>query len=214
VNRASAPPWLRPAVGALAVAALVVASALLVTLAADVLRWDRNLRDGDLAYASRQSTDWQPDTVLSQGLSRSLLGVKDDVAYRAAVAEFWRSDPKAPLRSFEDVTRRSAAERHIARTAEHDPNAVRRSALATLRGALLLEEARNSPIQRQVFVRRAIEQFKRAATLDPANDDAVFDLELSLKLLRLTGQGPQGQGDTRAPLPSPGAGASTSGSGF
>jgi len=210
----SARQWLRPAGGVLAVAALLLASAVLVLLAADVLRWDRSMRDGDLAYAARSETTWEPNTVLPRSLSRAVLGVGDDVAYRGAVDEFWRSDPKAPLRSFVDVTRRSTAERRVAHTAEQETNAARRSALITLRGAFLLEEARNSPIQRQVFVRRAIEQFKRAATLDASNDDAVFDLELSLKLLRLTGQGPQGQGDTRAPLPSPGAGASTSGSGF
>jgi len=212
MNRA--PAWLRPAAGAGAVVLLIVAAALLVALAADVLRWDRELRDGDHAYASRTTATWEPNTLLPRGISQSLLDVGDDVAYRGAVDEFWRSDPRGPLRSFEDVTRRSAAERRLARTGDHDASPGRRAALATLRGALLLEEARNSPTQRQVFVRRAIEQFKRAAILDPSSDDAVFDLELSLKLLRLTGQGPQGQGDTRAPLPSPGAGASTSGSGF
>jgi hypothetical protein len=194
--------------------ALVVVAALLVALAADILRWDRGVKDGDLAYASHASVSWEPDTILPTGISRSLLGVEDDVAYRRAVDEFWRSNPREPLRTFEDVTRRSAAERRLARTGEEDASPTRRSALATLRGALLLEEARNSPTQRQVFVRRAIEQFKRAATLDPANDDAVFDLELSLKLLRLTGEGAQGGGDARSPLPAPGAGASTSGSGF
>ena len=46
------------------------------------------------------------------------------------------------------------------------------------------------------------------------NADAVFNLELALKLLRETGGGTAGAGDRRAPLPSPGSGSSTSGSGF
>jgi hypothetical protein len=197
------------------VLALVAASALLVALAADVLRWDRSVRDGDLAYTSRSGVSWEPtDTILPRGLSRSLLGLGDDLAYRGAVDQFWQSEPREPLQTFQDVTRRSAAERRLARTGDEDESPTRRSGLATMRGALLLEEARNSPTQRQVFVRRAIEQFKRAAILDPANDDAIFDLELSLKLLRLTGEGAQGGGDARSPLPAPGAGASTSGSGF
>jgi hypothetical protein len=210
-----APAWAGPAGGALAVVALVVAAALLVALATDVLRWDRAMRDGDLAYASQSGVTWQPDdTLLPRGLSRSLLGLQDDLAYRGAVDQFWQSKPREPLRTFEDVTRRSAAERRLARTGDDDASSTRRSTLATLRGALLLEEARNSPTQRQVFVRRAIEQFKRAAILDPGNDDAIYDLELSLKLLRLSGEGAQGGGDARSPLPAPGAGASTSGSGF
>ena len=83
-----------------------------------------------------------------------------------------------------------------------------------MRGGLLLEEARSTPSQREVFVRRAIEQFQLALTLDPSNDDAIHNLELSLKLLRQTGQGDAGETEGRSPLPSPGAGAATSGGGF
>lgn len=208
------PARLRPAAGGVAVVALIALAALLVALAADVLRWDRTLRDEDVAYAAGAEAAWAPNTLLPAGVSRSLLGVEDDVELRETVQQFWKSEPRAPLQVFTDVTRRTAAERRIARLAEQESNASRRSVLATLRGALLLEEARNSPVQRHVFLRRAIEQFQRAAELDRANADAVFDLELALKLLRETGGGTAGEGDRRAPLPSPGAGSSTSGTGF
>ena len=206
--------WLRPAAGALAVVALVAAAAVLVALAADVLRWDRTMRDDDIAYAARATASWQPATLLPAGVTRTALGLEDDVEFRGAVDQFWKSEPRAPLQVFTDVTRRTAAERRIARLMEADEHPERRSVLATLRGAFLLEEARNSPVQRHVFLRRAIEQFRRAATLDPGNADAVYDLELALKLLRETGGGTAGSGDRRAPLPSPGSGSSTSGSGF
>jgi hypothetical protein len=206
--------WLRPAVGALAVGLLVVAAAVLVALAADVLRWDRQLRDGDAAYGARLAAAWEPDTLLPRGLSSRLLSVGDDVAFRSAVDQFWRSEPRAPIRTFEDVTRRSGAERNLARASDRDASPERSAVLTTLRAALLLEEARNSPTQRQVFVRRAIEQLKRAVTLDPSNETAIYDLELALKLLRASGSGSQEGGDSRSPLPSPGAGSATSGSGF
>jgi hypothetical protein len=202
-----APAWLRPVVGVVTVAALVVAAAVLVALAADVLRWDRGLRDGDVAYGAGAAVAWQPDTLLPRGVS-------DDMDYRRAVDQFWRSKPRDPIRVFEDVTRRSAAERTLGRTFERDSQANRRSQLAVLRAALMLEEARNSPTQRQVFVRRAIEFLDRAVGLDPSNETAVYDLELALKLLRASGSGVAGSGDTRSPLPSPGAGSATSGSGF
>lgn len=208
------PAWLRPVGGVVAVVALVAAAALLVALAADVLRWDRQLRDGDAAYGAGVAVAWRPDTLLPRGVSAGLLGVSDDVDYRQAVAQFWQSKPRDPIRVYEDVTRRSAAERTLGRTFDHDPEASRRSQLAVLRGAMMLEEARNSPTQRQVFVRRAIEFLERAAVLDPSNETAVYDLELALKLLRASGSDPAGSGDTRAPLPSPGAGSATSGSGF
>ena len=157
---------------------------------------------------------WEPDTLLPRGVSASLLGVEDDVAYRRAVDRFWRSGPRDPIRVFEDVTRRSAAERALGQTFDRDEQQVRRSQLGVLRAALMLEEGRNSPTQRQVFVRRAIEQLERAVILDPSNGTAVYDLELALKLLRASGSGVAGSGDTRSPLPSPGAGSATSGSGF
>jgi len=206
--------WLRPVGGAAAVVALVAAAAVLVAFAADVLRWDRTMRDDDIAYAAHAEASWQPNTLLPTGLTRTALGLEDDVEFRGAVDQFWKSEPRAPLQVFTDVTRRTAAERRLARLIETEERADRRSALATLRGAFLLEEARNSPVQRHVFLRRAIEQFRRAAELDPGNADAIYDLELALKLLRETGGGTAGGGDRRAPLPSPGAGASSAGSGF
>jgi hypothetical protein len=209
-----APAWLRPVGGVVAVAALVVVAAVLVAFAADVLRWDRGLRDGDVAYGAGAAVAWQPDTLLPRGVSASVLGVSDDMDYRRAVDQFWRSKPRDPIRVFEDVTRRSAAERTLGRTFERDSEASRRSQLAVLRAAMMLEEARNSPTQRQVFVRRAIEFLGRAVALDPSNETAVYDLELALKLLRASGSGVAGSGDTRSPLPSPGAGSATSGSGF
>ena len=142
---------------------------LLVAFAADVLRWDRTMRDGrHRVRRARGAPSWEPNTLLPRGLSRAALGLADDVEYRGAVDQFWKSDPRAPLRVFTDVTRRTAAERRIARLMDDERAPSRRSVLATLRGALLLEEARNSPVQRHVFLRRAIEQFQRASELDPA----------------------------------------------
>ncbi|HKY25057.1 MAG TPA: hypothetical protein VJM07_07870 [Gaiella sp.] len=206
--------WIRPAAGAALVAALVVGAAFLVALAADVLRWDRTMRDDDIAYAAHADASWMPSTLLPAGITRTALGLEDDVELRGAVDQFWKSDPRAPLQVFTDVTRRTAAERRLARLMETEERPERRSVLATLRGAFLLEEARNSPVQRHVFLRRAIEQFERAAELDPGNADAVYNLELALKLLRETGGGTAGSGDRRAPLPSPGSGSSSAGSGF
>lgn len=63
-------------------------------------------------------------------------------------------------------------------------------------------------------MRRAIGEFRRAAELDPANEDALYDLELGLRLLRRAGSD-SGEGqNARSPLPAPGAGSATSGGGF
>jgi len=207
----------RGAVAATAVVVALAGSFVLVALAADLLRWSNELERGDAVFAAGvppQQAEWEPETTLPAGVSRSLLAVGDDLAYRGAVRRFWLSRPRQPIRVFADVTRRTGAEREVARVAEQDASPARRAHLAILRGALLLEEARASPVQRGVFVRRAITEFKRAATLEPGNEDALYDLELALRLLRRSGSAPGEGGASRSPLPAPGAGAATSGSGF
>ena len=198
------------------VVALLLAAVLGVALAVDLLRADNRVDAADAAFTSAvdRNVTWDADTLLPVGVSRSILGLGDDVRFRKAVQRFWLSKPREPLREFADVTRRSGAERELARLGEDDPSAERRAVALTMRGALLLEEARNTTTQRQVFVRRAIEQFRKAIILDPANADAVYNLELALKLLRRGGADPGGAGEGRSLLPSPGAGAATSGSGF
>lgn len=200
-----------------AVVAMLGLALLFLVLAADLLRWERELERGDASFASGASiraAAWEPQTTLPGGVSRMLLAVEDDVVYRSALRRFWLSGPREPIREFSDVTRRTGAEREVARAGETDSNRIRRAQLAIFRGALLLEEARNSPVQREVFVRRAISEFRKAAALDPANEDALYDLELALRLLRRAGSD-SGEGQTsRSPLPAPGAGAATSGGGF
>lgn len=207
----------RTELAAASVLLLLALALLLVALAADLLRWDRQLERGDASFASGASiraAAWEPQTTLPSGMSQALLSVDDDLDYRGAVRRFWLSGPREPIREFSDVTRRTGAEREVARVGEADSNPVRKAQLAILRGALLLEEARSSPVQREVFVRRAIGEFRRAAELDPANEDALYDLELGLRLLRRAGSD-SGEGqNARSPLPAPGAGSATSGGGF
>lgn len=196
--------------------ALLLGAVLGVALAVDLLRVQDRVDLADAAFTSGvdEKVTWEADTLLPAGVSRGILGLGDDVTFREAVQRFWLSKPRAPLREFGDVTRRSGAERELARLGEVDASGERRAILLTMRGALLLEEARNTTTQRQVFVRRAIEQFRKAVVLDPSNADAVYNLELALKLLRRGGADPGGAGEGRAPLPSPGAGAATTGTGF
>ena len=198
------------------VVGLLVAAVLAAALAADLIRSERRVASVDAAFTSGtdRRASWVPDTLLPSGVSRGVLGLGDDITFRNGVQRFWLSKPRDQLQQFSDVTRRSGAERELARIGDTDPSPERRAVALTLRGALLLEEARNTTTQRQVFVRRAIEQFHKAVVLDPANRDALYNLELALKLLRRSGTDPGGGGEGRAPLPAPGAGAASSGSGF
>jgi hypothetical protein len=205
----------RGVLGAVGVLAMLAVAVVLVALAADVLRWERAAERGDAAFSAgaTRAAAWEPETIVG-GAARRLLGVGDDLDYRGAVRRFWLSGPRQPIREFADVTRRTGAEREVARVAEQEGNPQRRAQLAIFRGALLLEEARNSPAQRDVFVRRAIGEFRRAASADPGNETALYDLELALRLLRRGGNDSGSGQNSRSPLPAPGAGAATSGGGF
>ena len=196
--------------------AAVVLGAFLAALAADVLRWQRHLEASDVrfALAAGAADTWMPDTLLPAGLSRTLLGVEDDVAFRRALTDFRLSQPRKPLRQFSDVTLRSAAEASIATALRHDVSSEQRALLANLRGVLSLEEARGVELQRSVLLRRAAANFRQAIDAQGGYDDAKFNLELSLRLLRRSGAESGGGGGERTETPASGAGAASSGRGY
>jgi hypothetical protein len=179
-----------------------------------VLRTQRALADGDARFGSVSGAAgmWEAETMLPASLSRTLLAVEDDLEFRTAVQRFRLVRPREPVTQFSQVTRRSGAERTLARAARRDLGESRRSALLNLRGALALEEARLGA-NAGPALRRAAAHFRRAVEIDPSNDDAQFNLELALRLLTSTAASSAGSGE-RAATPASGAGAASSGSGY
>jgi hypothetical protein len=205
------------------VVVLLALAVFLAVLAIDVLRWRGHLERADVALASGQgeSALRDPAMRLPSGLSHRLLDVDDDVAFRRAVERFRQSNPRRPPRDQREASLRSRAETELARIGRNESNTARRSLLSTLRGVLALEDARAQFArfqQRQggVFVRRSLASFREAVRLDESNQDAKFNLELVLGLLRSaqTGDG-NGEGGTRRGDPvASGAGAASAGSGY
>ena len=200
-----------------AIVASLVLAAVLAALAVDVLRWDRRVERADLAFTTHVGPRdlWDAETVLPSGASRALLGLRDDLAVRRAVRQFRAARPRAPIRQFSDVTPRSAAEAQLARAARTDPGARSKSLLANLRGALALEEARIAELESTVLLRRAAARFREAIRLHDGYEDAKFNLELTLRLLRSSRvQSGGGGGGDRAETPASGAGSASAGSGY
>lgn len=200
--------------GPAAVALSFAVAVLLALLAADVVRSQQALEKGDVRFAGVAGTKgmWEGDTILPAGASRALLGLDDDLDYRQAVQRFRFAQPRQPVTTFAQLTKRSGAERVLAGAAREDTDPHRGSALANLRGALALEEARVGTVSGPAL-RRAASHFRRAMELDPGNDDARFNLELALRLLSNTAGSSAGSGE-RAGTPASGAGAASSGSGY
>jgi hypothetical protein len=174
--------WIRPA----AFVAALLACAFLAVLGVDVLRWDRQLEQAELRFASATGDTrmWTADTYLPADLSGSLLAVDDDVAVRRAVQSFRTSRPRRPVQQFTHVTLRSAADAELARAARTEPGLRQEARLMNLRGVLKLEEARGAPAETSVLLRRAAASFRDAIRMDPSYEDAKFNLELTLRLLQ------------------------------
>lgn len=204
----------RHVLGLAAVALAFAVAAVLALLAADVMRTQQALERGDARFGSGVGTRgmWAADTILPAGASRTLLDAGDDIDHRAAVQRFRLSRPREPVTRFSQLTERSGAEAALARTARRDPDPVRQSALYNLRGALAFEDSRLGTGSGPPL-RRAAGHFRRAVELDPANDDARLNLELTLRLLARSGQSSAGSGE-RAATPASGAGAASTGAGY
>ncbi len=204
--------WIRPAV----LVSALLASAFLAMLGVDVLRWDRQLEQAELRFASGTGDTgmWTADTYLPADLSGSLLAVDDDVAVRRAIQAFRTSRPGRPVQQFTHVTLRSAAEAELARAGRMEPGPRQEARLMNLRGVLKLEEARGAPSETSVLLRRAAASFRDAIRKDPDYEDAKFNLELTLRLLQQGGAPSGGGGGGRADTPASGAGAASTGRGY
>ena len=200
---------------AVAVAALALA-VVLALFAADVLRWQNHLEESDVRFALATGTadTWTPNTLLPEGVSRTVLDVEDDVAFRRALTSFRLSQPRKPVQQFADVTLRSVAETSIAHAVRLDPGREQRALLANLRGVLALEEGRGVELQQSVLLRRAAAGFREAIAIDRDYEDAKYNLELALRLLQRSGSEAGGGGGERTETPASGAGAASSGRGY
>lgn len=203
---------MKPAVFVLALAA----SAFLAVLGVDVLRWDRQLEQADLRFASGTGAPdaWTADTYLPADLSGRLLGVDEDIAARQAVQAFRTSRPRRPPQQFTHVALRSAAEAELARAARTGPSLKQEARLSNLRGVLRLEEARGAPSETSVLLRRAAASFRDAIRKDLQYEDAKFNLEITLRLLQRGGSPSGGGGGDRADTPASGAGTASTGRGY
>jgi hypothetical protein len=99
--------------------------------------------------------------------------------------------------------------------AETDPEPARRSSAATILGVLAYGEYVRNTRGGSVFLQRSLQSFREAIKLDPSNDDAKFDLELLLELVRSQGKsGGSSSGPGGPETDVGGAGATRPGEGY
>jgi len=200
------------------VLACLLAGVVLVLFGVDVARWHDAMRSDDVAYrATPESNLWAPRTVLPARLSRSLLGVGDDIAYRRALRSFRLAHVESPVVSDPAlIVQRNDATVRLNNIVEHASDPQERSAAANLLGAIDYSDAIADYANRAKLIVNASERFRQAIAFDPGNDDAKYNLELTLALGKAQGLSESGGGANPAPggKGSKGAGAGDAGSGF
>lgn len=204
--------WLAAAVAAL------TAGVLALLLALDVGRWETAFTRGDVQFTSAptRTTLWKANEILPFHPAKRLLGVDDDLVYRQTLRSFYLARPHANRWSETNIDKlRSEATVTLAefiRNPKNDPR--RRSQAANLLGVMALGlAATDDPQQRLRFLQYASRSFRGALTMDAKNEDAKFNLELTLRLLR---QSPTttGGGSARGPGRGGGAALAEPGTGY
>lgn len=197
-------------------AACLALAVLLALLALDVGRWRDAVSGGDVRFVATEDGAWEPSTRLPGGLSRAMLGVKDDVEFREALRAIRAarlgdqtvSDPEVALL-------RNEAQARLEAIAGTSGDAKRRSRAAGLLGVLGLSRLVTETQQRDVLLQYTLTSLERAIALDPDNDEAKLNLELAYQRGRVLeiseaggGRNPQpgGQGSRGAGTSDPGTG--------
>lgn len=203
---------------AAAIAACFVLGALLVLMGVDVTSWRSTMRSDDVTYrAAPQGDLWSPRTFLPAHITRSLLGVGDDIAYRRALQSFRLAHVESPVISDPSlIVFRNDATVRLTDIVDHGSDPARRSQAANLLGAIAYADALGDFTNRAKLIVSASQRFGQAITFDPTNDDAKYNLELTLALGKATNLSEGGGGANPAPggKGSKGAGAGDAGSGF
>jgi hypothetical protein len=210
----------RSALGALAVVCLALAVGLGL-LALDVHRSRDALSGGDVQYRISPETPglWAAPTVVPFDLAVSLLGTEDDVELRRAVrsVRLARLDDLAVSLSDPEVALlRNAAQARLDGIVAGDADAKQKSRAAGLLGAMGIARLVSETQDRVALLGSAVANLQLAIALDPANDEAKYNLELALQRARgiqLT-EGAGGQNPSPGGSGSSGAGAGDPGSGY
>lgn len=168
-------------VGAAASLALAVALAFLAT---DVSQWPGALKAGDARFRVKPNEPglWRPNELAPRRIARDLLGLDDDLAYRRAAQRLRIARLEGPAVTDPNLSLlRSDAQARLLAIVQSDGARVRRSQAANLLGVVALVSLVAEEQDRAVLMSTAIRSFRRAIALDPDNEDAKYNLELSLQ---------------------------------
>lgn len=171
----------------LAVAVAVVFGLLLLLLAHDIRSWHHTLRTDALhSYAAPEGrTRLTARTVLPSSLSGALLGVTRDRRWLAALQKFtvaYGTTRHVNELSPEDYRLLNGAEASLSRVTQ-DANSHRASQAYNLLSVLVFREAYPGRVVVRRLVQESLTDVQNAVRLDPTDEPAKENLELTLRVL-------------------------------
>lgn len=163
----------------------LAALALIAGLAArDAAAVQRAFDRSDLAFEAQPAAErlWKIETRLP--LLKRAFGIEDDLVYRRALRAF-AVDARRGANPY-DFARpafRAEAQATLGSAERSGLAAPLRSKTAVLQGVLTFEEANNDPVNGPALIRNTLGHFTRAIRIDPANEEAKYNLEFLLRLM-------------------------------
>jgi hypothetical protein len=142
------------------------------------------IRRSDAAFRAEPAREglWEVKTD-APGLEKTL-GTNDDIAFRKAsrLYELLRRRGRDPY-DFSARAFRADAQLALARAEAAGMTTTTRSKAANLEAIMILEEALGDPLNGPQLLERSLNSFRKALRIDPSNEEAMFNLELVLRLL-------------------------------
>jgi hypothetical protein len=199
---------------------------LALALTLGLLAWDvaqsrAALSGGDVEYRVAPPTAglWRSSTIVPFDAATSLLGAEDDIEVRQAIRAVRLArldDPAASLSDPQVAILRNAAQARLDALVSGADDPAVRSRAAGLLGVIGLSRLVSETQDRAALLSETVANLQLAIELDPSNDEAKYNLELTLQRSRgveLT-EGAGGQNPSPGGTGSSGAGAGDPGSGY
>jgi hypothetical protein len=145
---------------------------------------ESEIRRSDAAFRAEPAREglWEVKTG-APGL-KATLRMEDDIAFRKAsrLYELLRRRGRDPY-DFSARAFRADAQLALARAEAEGLTTKSRSKAANLEAIMILEEALGDPLNGPELLDRSLNGFRKALRIDPGNEEAMFNLELLLRLL-------------------------------
>jgi hypothetical protein len=169
---------------ALPIAGLAALALIAGLVARDAAAVQRAFDRSDVAFEAQPAAEqlWKIDTQLP--LMKRAFAVEDDLVYRRALRAF-AVDARRGANPY-DFARpafRAEAQATLGSAERSDLAAPLRSKAASLQGVLTFEEAIADPVNGPTLIRNTVGDFARAVRIDPANEEAKYNLEFLLRLM-------------------------------